>query len=47
VWQNGDAGLTVIPKGVADGTGTTLVADGRLEAVDATRGCIHRYDMLL
>jgi hypothetical protein len=46
VWQNGDAGLAVLPKGVADGTGSALVANSRLEAVDATRGCIRGYDVL-
>jgi hypothetical protein len=40
VWQNGDAGLTVFFELIADGTGTTFVADGRLEAKDAARGSI-------
>jgi hypothetical protein len=46
VWQNGDAGLAVLPKGVADGTGSALVANSRLEAVNATRGRIRGYDVL-
>jgi hypothetical protein len=47
VWQNGDAGLTVLFELIADGTGTTLVADGCLEAIDATGAGIGGYDMLL
>ena len=47
VWQNGDAGLTVLFELIADGAGTTFVADGCLEAVDAARAGISRDDMLL
>jgi len=31
---------------VADGASTTFVADDRLEAVDAARGCIGCYHVL-
>ena len=47
VWQNGDAGLAVFFELIADGTGTTFVADRRLEAVDAARAGIGWNDMLL
>ena len=46
VWQNGDAGLTVLFELIADGAGTTFVADGCLEAVDAARAGISRNNML-
>jgi hypothetical protein len=35
VWQNGDAVLAVAFQLFADTAGTTFVADGRLQAVDA------------
>ena len=47
VWQNGDAGLAVFFELIADGSGTTLVADCGLESVDAARGGIGWDDMLL
>ena len=47
VWQNGDAGLTVLTELIADRAGTTFVADGRLETVDAARGGIGWHDVLL
>ena len=47
VWQNGDAGLAVFLQLIADGAGTTLVAHGCLEVVDAPRGGIGRDDVLL
>ncbi len=47
VWQNGDAGLTVLSELVADRAGTPLVADGRLESVDAARGGIGGDNVLL
>ena len=47
VWQNGDAGLTVLFELIADGAGTTFVADGCLEAVDAARAGIGRDNALL
>ena len=47
VWQNGDAGLAVLFELIADGAGTTFVADGCLEAVDAARAGISRNNMLL
>ena len=47
VWQNGDAGLAVLFELIADGPGTTFVADGRLQAVDATSAGIRRDHMLL
>ena len=47
VWQNGDAGLAVFLQLLADGPGTTFVADSCLEPVDAARGGIGRDDVLL
>ena len=47
VWQNGDAGLAVFLQLIADGAGTTFVADGCLEAIDAASAGIGRDDMLL
>ena len=47
VWQNGDAGLAVLFELIADGPGTTFVADGGLEAVDAAGAGIGRDDVLL
>jgi hypothetical protein len=47
VWQNGDAGLATSSEQIADRTGFTLVADGRLEAVDAASGRIGGDDVLL
>jgi hypothetical protein len=47
VWQNGDAGLAVFFQLIADGAGTTFVADGRLQAVDAARARIGGDNMLL
>jgi hypothetical protein len=47
VWQNGDAGLTVLSQGIADGPGSGFVANDRLEAVDAARGRIGGYQVLL
>jgi hypothetical protein len=46
VWQNGDAGLAVLLELIADGTGTTFVADRRLQAVDAARAGIGWDNML-
>jgi hypothetical protein len=47
VWQNGDAGLAMLPELVADRPGTPFVADGRLKSVDAARGGIGWHNMLL
>jgi hypothetical protein len=47
VWQNGDAGLAASSQQIADGTGVALVADDRLQAVNAAGGRIGGYEMLL
>lgn len=47
MWQNGDAGLAVFFELIADGPGTTFVADGCLQAIEAARAGIGRNDMLL
>ena len=47
VWQNGDAGLTVLSQGIADRAGSGFVTNDRLEAVDAARGRIGGYEVFL
>ena len=47
VWQNGDAGLTMLAELIADCAGATFVADGRLKSVDAARGGIGWHHVLV
>jgi hypothetical protein len=47
VWQNSDAGLTVLSQGIAYRAGSGFVANDRLEAVDAARGRIGGYQVFL
>jgi len=47
VWQNGDAALTIRSQLNADRSGAGFVAHRRLEPVDAARGGIGGYDVLL
>jgi hypothetical protein len=47
VWQNGDAGLTVLSQGIADAASPGLVTNDRLETVDAARGGIGGHQVFL
>jgi hypothetical protein len=47
VWQYGHATLAAAAQRAADGPGSCLIADRRLEPVDAPRGALDRNEALL